>query len=207
LDNASGVTTILEMAKAFKSLKITPKRSVLFIAFTAEESGLLGAEFYVKHPVLSLSKTIADINIDGLSFWGRMKDVTLISKGESELDDLVIAEAKKQDRYVIPDNFPEKGYFFRADHFWFARVGVPVIFGNGESDSREKGKVWAREKSIEFTNLHYHQPSDEYNPKIHDLSGAVEDVQLFFDIGYILVNESYFPKWYDKSIWKKIRDK
>jgi len=205
-DNASGVATMLEIAKAYSNLKIKPDRSVLFIAFTAEESGLLGSQYYVKNPSFPLSKTVADINFDIMTFWGKMKDVTLISYGESELDKSVAKAAKKQDRYVIQDPFPEHGSFFRADHFWFARVGVPVVYGSGYFDQREKGKGYARKKLMEYTTLHYHRPSDEYNPAIHDLSGAVEDTQLFFNVGYVLTNESAFPKWYDSSPWKKIRD-
>ena len=203
VDNASGVSTILEIAKAFSNLKTRPERSVVFIAFTGEESGLLGAQYYVKNPAFPLSKTVADINFDIMSFWGKMKDVTLISYGESELDNYVATASRKQNRYVLPNQFPEKGSFFRADHFWFARMGVPVIYGGGSSDQRDKGKEYARQKMIEYTTLNYHRPSDEYNPKIHDLSGAVEDAKLFFSIGYVLCNESDFPKWYAKSQWKR----
>ena len=206
-DNASGVAVMLQIAKAYAKLTIKPRRSVVFIAFTAEESGLLGAQYYVKNPSFPMAKTVADINFDIMSFWGKMKDLTLISLGESELDKYVATAAKKQDRYILPNPFPEKGSFFRADHFWFARMGVPVIYGSGYSDQREKGKGYARQKMIDYSNLHYHKPSDEYNPKIHDLSGAVEDAKLFFDIGFVLSNETSFPTWYDKSPWKKIRDK
>jgi Zn-dependent M28 family amino/carboxypeptidase len=205
-DNASGVAAMLEIAKSYSTLKITPNRSVLFIAFTAEESGLLGSQYYVKNPSFPLSKTVADINFDIMNFWGKMKDVTLISYGESELDKSVARAAKKQYRYVIQDPFPEHGSFFRADHFWFARVGVPVVYGSGFYDHRQKGKAYARKKLIEYTTLHYHRPSDEFNPAIHDLSGAIEDTKLFFYVGYVLTNESAFPKWYDNSPWKKIRD-
>jgi len=205
-DNASGVAAMLEIANAFSTLETKPERSVLFIAFTAEESGLLGSQFYVKHPAFPLAKTVADINFDVMSFWGKMKDVTLISYGESELDHYVASAAKNQGRYIGQNPFPEKGGFFRADHFWFARMGVPVIYGNGIADSREKGKDYARMKMQEFITQHYHQPSDEYLPAVHDLSGAVEDAALFFNVGYVLSNESVFPKWYDRSPWKKFRD-
>jgi len=206
-DNASGVAALLEIATAYSTLKVKPLRSVLFIAFTAEESGLLGAQYYVKNPPFAASKTVADINFDVMSFWGKMKDVTLISYGESELDKLVAKEAKKQKRYVIQDATPENGSFFRADHFWFARMGVPVVYGNGLYDQREKGKAFARQKRLEYTTKHYHRPSDEYNPSIHDLSGAVEDAKLFFNVGYVLSNQSRFPKWYIHSPWKKVRDR
>ena len=206
-DNASGVAALLEIATAYSTLKVRPLRSVLFIAFTAEESGLLGAQYYVKNPPFAASKTVADINFDVMSFWGKMKDVTLISYGESELDKLVAKEAKKQKRYVIQDATPENGSFFRADHFWFARMGVPVVYGNGLYDQREKGKAFARQKRLEYTTKHYHRPSDEYNPAIHDLSGAVEDATLLFNVGYVLSNQSRFPKWYIHSPWKKVRDR
>jgi len=206
-DNASGVAALLEIATAYSNMKVKPVRSVLFVAFTAEESGLLGAQYYVKNPPFPASKTVADINFDVLSFWGKMKDVTLISSGESELDKLVAKVAKKQDRYVIQDPYPQNGSFFRADNFWFARMGVPVIYGNGLFDQREKGTGFARQKKLEYTTQHYHRPSDEYNPAIHDLSGAVEDAQLFFNVGYVLSNQSGFPKWYEHSPWRKVREK
>ena len=206
-DNASGVATVLEIAKAYSELKIKPKRSVLFLFFTSEESGLLGAQYYVKNPSFPMAKTVANINFDILSFSGKMKDVTLISYGQSELDKYVTTAANKQHRYIAPDQMPEHGSFFRGDQFWFAREGVPVIYGNGLFDHREKGKEYGLQKMKEYTTLHYHRPSDEYNPKIHDLSGAIEDAKLFFDVGYVLSNESFFPTWYDKSPWKKIRDK
>jgi len=206
-DNASGVAVVLEIAKAYSVLKIKPKRSVLFLFFTAEESGLLGAQYYVKNPSFPMAKTVANINFDILSFSGKMKDVTLISYGQSELDKYVTTAAKKQNRYIAPDQLPEHGSFFRGDQFWFAREGVPVIYGNGLFDHREKGKEYGMQKVKEYTTLHYHRPSDEYNPKIHDASGAIEDAKLFFNVGYVLSNESLFPTWYDNSPWKKIRDK
>jgi len=202
-DNASGVATVLEIAKAYAGLTIKPRRSILFIAFTGEESGLLGSQYYVSHPAFPITKTVADINFDMVTFWGRMKDVTLISYGESVLDKYVAEAAKKQDRYVMPNQSPEKGNFFRADHFWFARVGVPVIYGGGLSNQREKGKEYARQKMNEFYTTHYHRPSDEYHPKVHNLSGATEDAKLFFNVGYVLSNESSFPMWYEKSQWGK----
>ena len=206
-DNASGVAAVLEIAKAYTNLKIKPGRSILFLFFTAEESGLLGAQYYVKNPSFPMAKTVANINFDILSFSGRMKDVTLISYGQSELDKYVTAAANKQNRYIAPDQQPGHGSFFRGDQFWFAREGVPAIYGNGFFDHREKGKEYGMQKVKEYGTLHYHKPSDEYNPKIHDLSGCIEDAKLFFDIGYVLSNESAFPAWYPKSPWKKIRDK
>lgn len=202
-DDASGVSQVLSIARAFTKLKQTPERSVLFIAFTGEESGLLGSQQYVQNPVFDLNKTVADINFDVTSFWGRMKDVTLISLGQSELDTYVSKAALEQDRYIAPNPTPEKGNFFRADHFWFVRKGVPVIYGAGSSDHREKGKDYASQKRSEFITLHYHKPSDEYNPKIHDLSGTVEDAQLFFKVGYQLSNETTFPQWNKNSTWKR----
>lgn len=205
LDNASGSATFLSIAKAFAEMKTKPKRTVIFLSVTAEEQGLLGSQWYAQNPIYPIKNTIANINMDGAAIIGRMKDLTITGFGQSEMDDLAAEEAKKQDRYILADQEPEKGYFFRSDHFCFAKVGVPALYAKGSYDHREKGKEFAMEKRKEFTTTNYHQPSDQYTGD-WDLSGAVEDGQLFFNVGLRLANEKIYPQWKEGSEFKNVRE-
>jgi len=194
---------MLETAKAFSRLKARPERSVLFIAVTAEESGLLGSAYYVENPVFPLSNTVADLNYELFLPMGRMKDVTLYGSGKSELDDYVAAAAAKQDRYVAPDATPENGMYYRTDHFSFAKAGVPGLFVKGWSDQREHGSEWTRERIREYWSNVYHTPGDEYDPSAADLSGIVEDARLFFEIGYRLSMTGEFPQWNEGAEFRR----
>lgn len=208
LDNASGMATFMAIAKAFAEAKEKPKRSIIFLAVTAEEQGLLGSQWYAENPIYPLDKTIANLNKDGANVHGSMKDLTVTGFGHSELDELAEAEAKKQGRYVIPDQQPEKGYFFRSDHFNFAKVGVPAFYAGGSYDHRINGKAYAKAKADEYTKANYHQPSDEYSDD-WDLTGAVEDAQLYFSLGQKLANEKIYPQWKEGSefrLARKIKD-
>jgi len=204
-DDASGVAQVLEIARAFRSLPKAPQRSVLFLVFTGEESGLLGSKYYVEHPVFALNKTVTDINFDIVSFWGRMRDVSLITYGESEVDQYVEEAAIRRHRYIAGDPFPEQGHFFRADHFSFVQKGIPTIYGKGMTEHWSLGTSYARKKWNDFISHTYHKPSDEYYPQIHDLSGAIDDTKLFFETGYRLANDSVFPAWYPYSIYRKYK--
>lgn len=206
LDNASGVAVMLEIADAYSKLEPKPERSVVFLAVTAEEQGLLGSAYYADHPIYPLNKTVANINMDGIWFLGPMKDVTVVGYGQSEMDDYVAEVAQSQGRYIIPDPQPEKGYFFRSDHFNFARVGVPALYASGESEQAEKGKEWTKDQNTEWTQKHYHQPSDEYIADEWNFDGMVLDAKLLFNIGYKLTNERYFPEWKPGSEFKSARD-
>ena len=158
-------------------LKPAPKRSVLFIATTAEEAGLLGAKFYAEHPLYPLEKTLADINMDGLSLWGKTRDIEDISFGNSDLDDLLAARRDEQGRVMNPNSQPEKGSFYRADNFEFSKVGSAVaLHRRGQGCNRQADRLW-QEKKDEYVAKHYHQPSDEVDPE-WDLSGAAEDLQF-----------------------------
>ena len=208
LDNASGMATFMAIAKAFTEAQEKPKRSIIFLAVTAEEQGLLGSQWYAENPIYPLEKTIANLNKDGANVHGSMKDLTITGMGHSELDELAAAEAKKQGRYVIADQQPEKGYFFRSDHFNFAKVGVPAFYGSGRYDHRLKGKAYAKEQGDKYTKANYHQPSDEYSPD-WDLTGAVEDAQLYFSLGQKLADEAIYPQWKEGSefrLARKIKD-
>jgi Zn-dependent M28 family amino/carboxypeptidase len=205
-DNALPVSCMLETAKAFSRLEKRPARSVLFIAVTAEEAGLLGSEYYVAHAIFPLTKTVACLNYELFLPLGRMKDVTVYGYGKSELDDYVALAASAQGRYVTPDATPENGMYYRTDHFSFAKVGVPSLFVKGWSESAAHGREWTRERIEEFWADRYHTPDDEYDPATADLTGVVDDARLFFRIGYDLANSGDYPEWRDGSEFKQVRD-
>lgn len=205
-DNASGTAALLEIAKAFTQLKDKPKRSVLFLSVTAEEQGLLGSEYYAKHPVYAPEKTVADINIDVLQPFGKMKDIVVVGKGQSELDEYIDEAAKKQGRYTRGEPDPSGGWYFRSDHFNFAKVGIPSLYIENGSVSVANGEAWGETEKEKYNNERYHSPKDEYS-KSWDLSGIIDDMRLLFDVGYRLSNEKSFPKWKPGSEFKAIREK
>jgi Zn-dependent M28 family amino/carboxypeptidase len=182
-DNASGVGGLIELATGYMKLKPGPKRSVLFMATTAEEAGLLGAKFYAEHPLYPLEKTLADINMDGLSLWGKTRDIEDISFGNSDLDDMLAAAATRQGRVMNPNSQPEKGGFYRADQFEFSKVGLPSLYTGAGKDVIGKPPGFGQQKKDEYIAKHYHQPSDQVDPA-WDLSGAAEDLRLLFEVGY-----------------------
>jgi Zn-dependent M28 family amino/carboxypeptidase len=204
IDNASGVASIIELAAAFVKINPPPKRSVLFMATTAEEAGLLGAKFYAEHPLYPLEKTLADINLDSMNVWGKARDIEDLSLGFSTLDDLLATAAKRQGRIAIPDSRPDKGKIYRADNFEFSKVGLPSLYiGKGEHLlSRPES---APLRSDEFDSTDYHQVTDEVRPD-WDLSGAVQDVQLLLEVGYQVANGDKFPEWKPGSEFKPKRD-
>ena len=202
-DNATALACMLETARAFSKIK-NPKRSILFLACTAEETGMLGSRYFVQNSGFDSQKMVANLNYELLLPVGKYKDVTVTGLGQSELDRYVADAAQEQDRYVAPDLQPENGMYFRSDHFNFARAGVPSLFIKGWQDSREHGKKWAEERIQEYWATAYHKPDDEYNEH-QDFSGIAEDAQLFFKIGYRLANEKVYPQWSEKSEFKKLR--
>jgi Zn-dependent M28 family amino/carboxypeptidase len=204
IDNASGVASIIEVAAAFTQVNPPPKRSVLFMATTAEEAGLLGAKYYAEHPLYPLEKTLADINLDTMNVWGKARDIEDLSLGFSTLDDLLAAAAKSQGRKVTPNSRPEKGMIYRADNFEFSKAGLPSLYiGKGQHLlSRSEA---APLRSDEFDSTDYHQITDEVHPD-WDLAGAVQDVQLLFEVGYQVANGDKFPEWKAGSEFKAKRD-
>jgi Zn-dependent M28 family amino/carboxypeptidase len=194
LDNASGVAQLLEIARSFTSVEPKPKRSVLFLMVTAEEQGLLGSQYYSVTPVFPLTKTLANINIDGVNQWGRTKDVTVIGMGASDLDDYLREAAAEQGRTLRPDPESEKGFYYRSDHFNFAKQGVPALYADTGVEFIGKSAEYSQQKRDEYTNKDYHQPSDEVKPD-WDLSGAAEDADLLFAVGYRVANADRFPEW------------
>ncbi len=205
LDNATGTAALIELAEAFKQLGSPPLRSVLFLAVTAEEQGLLGSDYYAIHPIYPLTKTAAVINMDALNIYGRMKDIRIVGFGQSELDDYVKAYAEEVGRVVLPNPTPEKGSFFRSDHFPFAKQGVPALYAGSGIQHIEKGEEWGREQIEKYIREKYHKPSDEYDPN-WDLSGMLDDLHMYFKIGYRLSMEDTFPNWKEGSEFKLKRD-
>ena len=194
LDNASGVAAMLEMARAFTKVKPAPKRSILFLAVTAEEQGLLGSQYYAVTPIYPLAKTVANINIDGINQWGRTKDITVIGLGASDLDDYLRDAAAEQSRTLRPDPEAEKGFYYRSDHFNFAKQGVPALYTDTGVEFVGKPAEYSKQKRDEYTEHDYHAPSDQIKPD-WDLAGAVEDAELMVAVGYRVANADKFPEW------------
>ncbi len=205
IDNASGTAGLLEIAQAFTRLQSPPKRSILFLSVTAEEKGLLGSKYYAENPLYPLSKTVADINMDGLNQWGRTRDIILVGLGNSTLDDVVKDVAQKQGRIVKPDAEPEKGFFYRSDHFEFAKQGVPALDPDSGIDYIGKPPEYGKQKRDEYTEKDYHNVSDEIKPD-WDLLGAVEDLQLLFEAGYRVANDLKLPQWKPGTEFKAKRE-
>ena len=204
VDNASGTACLLAIAEAFKKGKQT-KRSIVFIAVTAEEQGLLGSAYYAENPIYSPTKTVANINMDALTSPGRMKDLTIIGFGQSEMDEYAKAAAEIQGRYIMKDPEPEKGRFFRSDHFNFAKIGIPALWAKGFYEGFDISIDNIKKMNDDYYSNKYHKPSDEYNLETIELSGVQLDAQLFYHVGIKLSNEEYFPKWYDQSEFKIAR--
>ena len=204
-DNATGTAALLEVARAFTRLPKPPRRSILFLSVTAEEQGLLGSEYYAAQPLYPLAKTLADINMDALNVSGRTKDLVIIGLGASELDDYARAAAKEQGRTLKPDAEPEKGFYYRSDHFNFAKVGVPALNTDEGVEFVGKPAAFGTEVRERYTNDRYHKPSDEVTPD-WDLSGLAEDVQLLFTVGYRVAQADRYPAWSAGNEFKAIRD-
>lgn len=204
LDNASGIAALMALGKSFNENK--PERSVVLLAVTAEEQGLWGSAYYAQNPVFPVDKTIANINIDGVNHIGKMKDVSLIGSGQSDLEDLLENELSKVGRYSAPEPTPSAGYYYRSDHFNFAKVGIPALYFGTGIDHVEKGKDFGLQAQQDFTTNFYHKPSDEYDASKWDLNASLEEIQLYFNIGNRLVNSNVWPQWKEGSEFKAVRD-
>ncbi len=205
IDNASGTAALLEIAKAYKKLSVVPRRSILFLFVTGEEKGLLGSKYYAENPLYPLRNTLANINIDGVNQWGRTKDFEIIGLGNSTLDDLTTEIASGQGRHIQGDSEPEKGYYYRSDHFEFAKQGVPALDTDKGVDYVDKPAGYGEKKRNEYTANDYHKVSDEVKPD-WDLSGAVQDIQLLFEVGYRVAQGEKFPEWKAGTEFKAKRD-
>lgn len=205
VDNATGTAGLLAMAQQVVKLPQAPERSLVFVAVTAEESGLLGSKYYAAHPVVPLEKTVAGINFDAMGVLGPMRDVIVVGYGNSELEKMLEKSAAGQSRYLAPEDHPERGYFYRSDHFSLAKKGVPMLYFSSGTDSFEHGREWAKKKSEEYTTHSYHKPSDEYDPE-WNLEGAALDLALGLEIGLALANSRDWPNWYKGNEFRAARD-
>ena len=204
VDNATGVAGIIEIAEAFANQPAKPKRSVAFLAVTLEESGLLGSKYYVAHPGFKLENIVGVVNLDAMSVGGRSKDFVVTGKGNSELEDLLKTQADKQGRVLVEEGNPVGGYYFRSDHFNFAKAGVPALYAKGGNDLVDGGTAAGKAASDEY-GKRYHQPSDE----IHDgwkFDGVVEDLQALYTVGSELAGGDAWPNWYEGNAFKARRD-
>ena len=206
-DNALGTAIVMSAAEAFTSLEKGTKRSVLFLAVTAEEQGLLGARYYNINPLYPLEKTLAVINIDAMgNTFGRTKDLVVVGKGNSDLDKILEFAAKQDRKYLIPNPSPEKGYYYRSDHFEFAKKGVPALYAGGGFDVIGKGKDFGLEMGNRYISEHYHQVSDEILDD-WDFSGMEQDARILFRVGYAVSQHDEWPQWSDGNEFKAIREK
>ena len=194
MDNASGVAQILAIAKAINTMPEAPRRSVLFALVGAEEQGLLGSKWYAQNPTFAPGKIAANLNYDGGNIWGHTHDVTFIGLGKSSIDELVNLIAEEQGRVVKPDQFADRGYFYRSDQFSFAKIGVPAMYLDTGTDFVDRPPEWGREQQNTYTNVHYHQPSDEYDPS-WNFDGMVSDALLGYWTGLAIANADEMPTW------------
>ena len=204
-DNASGSAGLLEIARAYTKVSPAPRRSILFLSVTAEEQGLLGTQYYAANPLYPLKNTLADINMDGLNTWGKTKDMTIIGLGNTTLDDTATDVLKEHDRTVSGDPEPEKGFFYRSDHFEFAKQGVPALDPDSGTNYIGKPPEYGKQKRDNYTANDYHKPSDEVKPD-WDLTGAVEDLRVFMEIGYRVAQAPNVPEWKPGTEFKAKRD-
>ena len=194
MDNATGVAQVMAIAKAIKALPEAPRRSVLINLVGAEEQGLLGSEYYAANPTFAPGKIAANLNYDGGNIWGHTHDVTFIGLGKSTIDEIATLIASEQGRVVKPDQFADKGYFYRSDQFSFAKIGVPAMYLDTGTDFVDRPPEWGREQQNHFTEVNYHQPTDEYDPS-WNLDGMVDDALLGYWTGLAIANADEMPTW------------
>lgn len=207
LDNATGTAGLLEMASAFKNMKAKPERTIVFLAVTSEEQGLLGSAFYAENPIYPINKTVANINMDGLNRFGKTKDMVVIGQGQSELEDYLKDALEKAGGYISFDLHPEAGHYYRSDHFNFAKVGIPALFIGSGTDVIGKDKAHGEAIDNEYNAKNYHQASDEYDAASWTVEGAMHDLKMLFTIGRKMAFETSFPQWKSGSEFKLIREK
>ncbi len=204
VDNASGTSVILEIGETMVD-RGTPERSVIFVAVTAEESGLLGSAYYGEKPLVPLAKTVGGINIDALLPIGETKDMKVIGFGSSELEDLLKKQLNKRGMYVVPDTKPEAGYFYRSDHISLAKLGVPMLYSDAGNNHVVNGMTYGEDFEEEYTKLRYHKVADEYDNS-WDLSGIKQVSDILLDMGYDLANSEDWPNWYEGTEFRGLRD-
>jgi Zn-dependent M28 family amino/carboxypeptidase len=205
-DNATGISALIELGRAFAATRPAPQRSVLFVAVTAEESGLLGSEYFAAHPPIPVAQMAGGLNMDNLYAVGKTRDITVIGFGQSELEDDLRQAAARQGRVPAQEPSPEKGFYYRSDHFNLAKAGVPMLYTKSGVDSPTQGADYGKRWLEDYTAKKYHKPSDEYSPD-WDVSGTLQDLQLYYEVGLGIVNSSRWPNWRADSEFRAIRDK
>lgn len=205
VDNGTGLAGLLEIADAFAHQQPAPRRSILFMAPTLEEAGLLGSKYYALHPVFPMARTVADINMDELIPWGKTKDMAVIGFGQSQMDDYLKDALAPQNRVISPDEEPQNGFFYRSDQLNFARMGVPVLYARGGFTKVDGGEPAGRAAYDDFTKNRYHKPADNYDPN-WDLSGVIDDVQALYAVGKRLADETTWPQWSADSEFRAARE-
>jgi len=205
IDNATGIAGILEIAGAFVAQEPAPERSVLFLAVTLEESGLLGSKYYVAHPSVPLDQTVAVINLDAMPVIGPTADLTVVGLGNSELEDVLKQVADEQDRVLRAEATPESGFYFRSDHFNFAKAGVPALYAKGGTELVEGGLEAGQAAHVDYRDNRYHQPGDEFDPD-WNMQGVVQDLQALYGVGRILAGNEQWPNWYEGNAFRAARD-
>lgn len=204
VDNASGVSMVLTLAQGFTHLKQRPKRSLLFLLVGGEEAGTLGSEYYAAHPTFPVNKIAADINLDGVNMFGETRDISMIGKGRSTIDDAVNDAAKFAKFVVVPDQFPEEGMFYRSDQYSFASVGVPTAYFDAGIDFIGKPLDWGKKMAGEYNDYNYHQPSDEIRSD-WTYEGTIQQAKFYFHLAYLLANRPTMPQWNKGDEFEAVR--
>jgi len=204
-DNASGTAGLLEVAEAWANTPEPPRRTIGFLAVTAEESGLLGSQAYANKPQYPMNKTVGGINMDGLNFKGKMSDIVVVGYGGSEMEAILKDVARETGRTITPEANPEKGSYYRSDHFNFAKNGVPILYAGGGTVDRERGAEYVKQRNAEYIAKHYHAPSDEIQDD-WDLDAAIEDLRIYYKIGHRLAYSDDWPEWYEGNEFRAIRE-
>jgi Zn-dependent M28 family amino/carboxypeptidase len=203
LDNATSTGGLIELARAFKSMKSKPERTIIFLSVTAEEEGLLGSEYFVQNPVYPLNKIVANINMECLNWSSKTNDMVIIGKGQSDLEDYFIEEVKKEGGYISFETHPEAGSYYRSDHFSFAKAGIPALYVQTGIDVVGKGKEYGKKLQDEYEEKNYHRPSDAYNASTWTMDGAIYELKLLFQVGKRLTFAEKCPEWKSDSEYKR----
>jgi len=205
VDNASGTSAILELAQAFASAETPPERSVIFVAVTAEEQGLLGSEYYAQEPLVPLNQTVSGFNFDGMLPIGPTEDIVVIGRGSSELEDILEAQAGEIGMSLTPDANPEAGYYYRSDHVTLARRGVPMLYADSGSIHAERGAEYGAQVEAGYRAERYHKPADEYEGE-WDMRGFVQSTRLMYDVARQVTDSQDWPNWYEDNEFRSVRD-
>jgi Zn-dependent M28 family amino/carboxypeptidase len=205
IDNATGTAALLELARVFGATRPRPERSLMFVAFTLEESGLLGSQYFAENPPVPVAKMVGGINMDGLDMLGRTGSVSVVGYDASELDDFLRQAVAAQNRTAEPEPTPESGRYYRSDHFNLAKVGVPMLYFKSGIDHIEHGSDFGRAWQEDYYANRYHKPSDEYSPS-WDVSGVLQDLDLYYGVGLAVANSEAWPNWRPGGEFRAIRD-